>query len=102
MARVLGLIIVPVTLYMFFFSIHFLILSNSGDGDGFMSTEFKQTLRGNYQMKDMPIGMFCVDLPLNTFEFSFDNNIITNNKFFFLDIAYGSTITIKHVNTAGG
>ncbi|CAJ0626172.1 6893_t:CDS:2 [Entrophospora sp. SA101] len=73
MARALGLIIVPIALYMFFFSIHFLILSNSGDGDGFMSTEFRQTLNGNYKTKDTPI-----------------------------DVAYDSMITIKHVNTAGG
>lgn len=57
MARALGLILVPIILYMFFFSIHFQILSKSGEGDGFMSTEFRQTLRGKHQINDMPIGI---------------------------------------------
>lgn len=45
-ARALCLIVVPITFYMFMFWLHFLILSNSGDGDGFMSSEFQHTLRG--------------------------------------------------------
>ncbi|CAG8551471.1 2149_t:CDS:10 [Paraglomus occultum] len=72
LARVLCLIVIPISVYMFFFAIHFAILTNSGDGDGFMSAEFQQSLKG-HQMHDVPI-----------------------------DIAYGSHITIRHVNTQGG
>ncbi|CAG8677774.1 23027_t:CDS:10, partial [Cetraspora pellucida] len=72
LARALCLIVIPITLYMFFFAIHFAILQNSGAGDGFMSSEFQQTLSG-HGMEDMP-----------------------------LDVAYGSKISLRHVNTQGG
>ncbi|OCH87088.1 glycosyltransferase family 39 protein [Obba rivulosa] len=71
-ARALCLIVIPVLFYMFMFWLHFLILSNAGDGDGFMSSEFQHTLRGR-QMADT-----------------------------FADVAIGSEITIRHVNTQGG
>lgn len=45
-ARALCLIVLPLAFYMTMFQIHFLILENSGDGDGFMSSEFQQTLGG--------------------------------------------------------
>ena len=44
--RALCLIVIPVLFYMAMFEIHFLILENSGDGDGFMSSEFQHTLGG--------------------------------------------------------
>lgn len=47
-ARAICLIAVPMFFYMFMFWIHFAILSNSGEGDGFMSSEFQHTLRGRY------------------------------------------------------
>lgn len=46
-ARALGLIIVPAFVYLFWFWVHFKILSRSGPGDSFMSSEFQQTLEGN-------------------------------------------------------
>jgi dolichyl-phosphate-mannose-protein mannosyltransferase len=46
-ARAICLIALPVLFYMAMFEIHFLILSNSGEGDGFMSAEFQHTLRGH-------------------------------------------------------
>ena len=46
MARALCLIVIPAMFYMFMFWLHFLILQNSGDGDGFMTSEFQHTLRG--------------------------------------------------------
>ncbi|PPR06352.1 hypothetical protein CVT26_004626 [Gymnopilus dilepis] len=52
--------------------IHFLILENSGEGDGFMSPEFQHTLGGK-GMQDT-----------------------------YADVAVGSTITIRHINTQGG
>ncbi|KAF8632407.1 hypothetical protein AX17_004848 [Amanita inopinata Kibby_2008] len=72
MARVLCLIVVPMIFYMFMFELHFLILSNPGDGDGFMSSAFQHTLRGR--------GMADT----------------------FADVAIGSQVSIRHVNTQGG
>lgn len=46
-ARTLCLIVVPLTFYMLMFKIHFWILNESGDGDGFMSSEFQHTLQGH-------------------------------------------------------
>ncbi|KAJ6544250.1 glycosyltransferase family 39 protein [Mycena capillaripes] len=71
-ARALCLIVVPIVFYMGMFQIHFMILGSSGDGDGFMSSEFQHTLGGR-GMSDT-----------------------------FADIAIGSELTIRHVNTQGG
>jgi dolichyl-phosphate-mannose-protein mannosyltransferase len=46
-ARVLGLIIVPFFLYLFWFQVHFSILTRSGPGDDFMTPEFQETLSDN-------------------------------------------------------
>lgn len=72
MARAFCLIIIPATFYMAMFAIHFLCLVNPGDGDGFMSSEFQATLN-NKGMQDVPV-----------------------------DIAFGSRVAIRHVNTQGG
>ncbi|KDQ14229.1 glycosyltransferase family 39 protein [Botryobasidium botryosum FD-172 SS1] len=71
-ARALCLIVLPITFYMAMFEIHFLILQNSGEGDGFMSSEFQHTLQGR--------GMADT----------------------FADVAIGSEVTLRHVNTQGG
>ncbi|PGH00412.1 dolichyl-phosphate-mannose-protein mannosyltransferase [Blastomyces parvus] len=46
-ARAVALIIVPFFLYLFWFQVHFAILTKSGPGDSFMSPEFQQTLSDN-------------------------------------------------------
>lgn len=46
-ARVVGLIIVPFFFYLFWFQVHFAILTRSGPGDDFMSPEFQETLSDN-------------------------------------------------------
>jgi dolichyl-phosphate-mannose-protein mannosyltransferase len=46
-ARAICLIAIPLSVYMFWFKIHFMVLSHSGDGDGFMSSEFQHTLVGH-------------------------------------------------------
>ncbi|KAK4931141.1 Dolichyl-phosphate-mannose--protein mannosyltransferase 4, partial [Elasticomyces elasticus] len=46
-ARVIGLIVVPFMFYLFWFQVHFAILSRSGPGDDFMSPEFQETLSDN-------------------------------------------------------
>lgn len=46
-ARAVGLIIVPIIIYMSFFYVHFAVLTHSGRGDSFMSPAFQETLIGN-------------------------------------------------------
>ena len=72
MARVFCLIVIPITFYMAMFAIHFLCLSNPGEGDGFMSSEFQATLNSK-GMKDVAA-----------------------------DVLLGSRVSIRHVNTQGG
>lgn len=43
-ARFFSLIVFPFVLYLFWFYIHFLILTKSGPGDNFMSSEFQELL----------------------------------------------------------
>ncbi|GJJ68654.1 dolichyl-phosphate-mannose-protein mannosyltransferase [Entomortierella parvispora] len=54
-ARAICLIAVPVVVYMFMFEIHFLLLGNGGEGDGFMSAPFQMTL--GHSLKDSPLGV---------------------------------------------
>ncbi|KIY49959.1 glycosyltransferase family 39 protein [Fistulina hepatica ATCC 64428] len=44
MARAVGLIAVPLILYLSFFWVHFAVLTRSGPGDSFMSPAFQETL----------------------------------------------------------
>ncbi|KAL9085343.1 MAG: hypothetical protein Q9165_007634 [Trypethelium subeluteriae] len=46
-ARVFGLIMIPFFFYLFWFQVHFSILTRSGPGDEFMSPEFQETLSDN-------------------------------------------------------
>jgi len=71
--RVLGLIIIPIIVYMFSFYLHFLILENSGPGDAQMSSLFQANLRGTEVGKDSP-----------------------------LEIGIGSRLTIKNMGYGGG
>lgn len=43
-ARLFSLIIVPFCIYLFWFYLHFAILTKSGPGDAFMSSEFQESL----------------------------------------------------------
>ena len=65
-----------------------MILSNSGDGDGFMSSEFQHTLRGRW-MADTHAGAYKLQ----------DSAV---KPHVFSDVAIGSEVTIRHVNTQGG
>ncbi|KAF8505073.1 glycosyltransferase family 39 protein [Hysterangium stoloniferum] len=71
-ARAICLIAVPILFYMSMFQIHFMILQSSGEGDGFMSSEFQHTLSGR-KMADT-----------------------------LADVGIGSQVTIRHWNTQGG
>ncbi|KAK5172597.1 Protein O-mannosyltransferase 2 [Saxophila tyrrhenica] len=71
--RVVGLILIPLAVYMFSFWIHFLILENSGPGDAQMSSLFQANLRGTEVGKDSP-----------------------------LEIALGSRATLKNMGYGGG
>jgi dolichyl-phosphate-mannose-protein mannosyltransferase len=55
-ARAVGLIIVPFLLYLFWFQVHFAILTRSGPGDDFMTPEFQETLSDNIMtLQSVPI-----------------------------------------------
>lgn len=68
-ARAFGLIIMPFIFYLFWFQVHFAILTRSGPGDDFMTPEFQETLS--------------------------DNIMLANS----LTIDYYDTITIRHKET---
>jgi len=72
LARALCLIVIPLSLYAFFFKIHFSLLSKRGSGDSFMSAEFVSTFK--------------------------DSNV----KPTYYDVAYNSKVIIRHINTDGG
>ena len=91
-ARAVCLIAIPVTFYMAMFAIHFAILNNSGEGDGFMSSEFQHTLAG-HGMEDTFAGACSL------FLLSFD--VETESKFT-ADVMVGSHVTLRHLNTQGG
>ncbi|PSN60833.1 PMT-domain-containing protein [Corynespora cassiicola Philippines] len=46
-ARAIGLVVIPFFLYLFWFQVHFSILTKSGPGDDFMTPEFQETLSDN-------------------------------------------------------
>ena len=46
-ARAVGLLVVPFFFYLFWFQVHFAILTRSGPGDDFMTPEFQETLSDN-------------------------------------------------------
>uniref|UniRef100_A0A8C2ZT23 Protein O-mannosyl-transferase 2 n=1 Tax=Cyclopterus lumpus TaxID=8103 RepID=A0A8C2ZT23_CYCLU len=74
LARVVGLILVPLFLYVTIFAVHFVVLNKSGPGDGFFSSAFQSRLIGN--------NLHNASMP----EY----------------LAYGSTITVKNLRIAGG
>lgn len=71
LARALCLIAVPIMFYAFIFQIHFLILANSGEGDGFMSAEFQRTLGGR-SMQDTYAGLLSSLVPLDVADQGWD------------------------------
>lgn len=71
-ARAICLILIPFAVYVGCFAIHLAVLNRSGEGDGFMTSSFQYSLRGN-AMPDT-----------------------------YADVALGSTITLRHLNTQGG
>lgn len=73
LARVLCLIMIPIFVYLFWFAIHFKMLPNSGPGDGFFSSAFQSTLKGN----------------------SLYQNVVP------ADLAFGSIITLKNARAGG-
>lgn len=68
-ARAFGLIVMPFLFYLFWFQVHFTVLSRSGPGDDFMSPDFQETLS--------------------------DNLMLANS----LSINYQDTLTIRHKET---
>ncbi|EFX03089.1 mannosyltransferase pmti [Grosmannia clavigera kw1407] len=50
LARAFGLILMPFLFYLFWFQVHFAVLTRSGPGDEFMSPEFQETLSDNVML----------------------------------------------------
>ncbi|CAO3631730.1 unnamed protein product [Cunninghamella blakesleeana] len=71
MARILCLIVLPISIYLFCFKIHFSLLYKSGPGDESMSSLFQSTLEGN-EYANTP-----------------------------LELAFGSSITLKNYKKDG-
>lgn len=59
-ARIIGFIVVPFMMYLFWFQVHFTILSRSGPGDDFMTPEFQETLSDNL-MTQQAVGIEYFD-----------------------------------------
>lgn len=59
-ARAIGLILVPIIVYLSFFYVHFALLPKSGTGDNFMSPAFQETLRGNEMLLNSQ-GLFSLN-----------------------------------------
>lgn len=60
-ARMTGLIVIPFFIYLFWFWVHFAVLSRSGPGDDFMTPEFQETLTDNLMtLESIPIDYFDV------------------------------------------
>jgi dolichyl-phosphate-mannose-protein mannosyltransferase len=82
---------------MLSFSIHFSILTNSGPGDAQMSSLFQAGLNGN-DFSENPLG--SLKLIYFYFYFFFKKNLINLNVY--LEVAYGSRVTIKNMGYGGG
>ncbi|KAM9938989.1 hypothetical protein OXX80_001529 [Metschnikowia pulcherrima] len=65
--RLVAFLVVPVTIYCGFFSIHFMLLPYNGSGSGIMSPSFKAGLLDSDKLRNAPV-----------------------------DVSYGSTVTLKH------
>lgn len=72
-ARVVGLIVIPLLVYMFSFALHFAILTKSGPGDAQMSSLFQANLEGSEIGRNSP-----------------------------LEVAFGSKVTLKNMGYGGG
>ena len=59
-SRAIGFIVVPFLMYLFWFQVHFAILSRSGPGDDFMTPEFQETLADNV-MTQQAVGIDYFD-----------------------------------------
>ncbi|KAF2766549.1 dolichyl-phosphate-mannose--protein mannosyltransferase [Teratosphaeria nubilosa] len=59
-ARIIGLIVVPFLMYLFWFQVHFAILVRSGPGDEFMTPKFQETLTDNL-MAQQAVGIDYFD-----------------------------------------
>ena len=84
-ARAIGLIVVPVIVYLSFFWVHFAILTHSGTGDTFMSPQFQESLAGNELLMNS----------LGKLTFLMDRHVLMSIS----ELKYHDTITLKHKDT---
>eukprot|EP00842_Homolaphlyctis_polyrhiza_P005390 jgi/Hompol1/5852/HPOL_001023-RA len=90
-ARAIALIMIPLSVYAFWFQVHFAILTKQSSGSGFMSPEFQSTLVGAH-VSDTYAGMILHLVYCSAFDFHSKDGYI----------AYGSKIAIRHELTHGG
>lgn len=79
-ARAIGLILIPITIYTFSFVLHFALLYKSGPGDAQMSSLFQANLEGN-SMTENPL------------EIAYDSKLTFKNA------GYGGGLLHSHVQT---
>ena len=77
-ARAICLILLPILFYMAMFQLHFAILGSSGEGDAFMSSEFRQTLghgmQDTYAGQSGSVARVCADSLCNRCRFWLRNH----------------------------
>ena len=77
-ARAVGLIVIPLIVYLSFFWVHFAILTHSGTGDSFMSPQFQESLAGSEMlMNSIGRRYFVARLPAMYLYLSQNSSITT-------------------------
>ena len=99
LARSLCLIVLPIGIYMTVFAFHFLVLSYSGNGDGFFSSEFQSTLEGNELYEHSVPECECLSASQIYKQTSLSPSLPPSP---YLVVAYGSVITLKNCRGGGG
>lgn len=96
MARALCLIALPAALYVSIFYLHLEIINETGPGDGFFSSAYQVSLKGNYlNTATTPKG--------NTIHpiYSWWNELI-RLVFFYVEVAFGAVLSLKNHIVGGG
>jgi dolichyl-phosphate-mannose-protein mannosyltransferase len=103
-ARIIGFIVLPISVYLFCFKLHFLILHNTGPGDSQMSSLFQANLNGN-DFAQNPLGkpslLFSSLLPRLSRHIRSSLSIslpVCSSA----EAAFGSKLTLKNIGYGGG
>jgi len=77
-ARVLGLILVPLMVYLLSFYIHFAVLTNTGPGDDFMTAAFQSTLIGNKMSMESTVICYGANITMKQHDIAYYLHSHTN------------------------